>query len=125
MEKEWVPDWDPELIISNSGRAEPECVFTTTANAATSIWVVTRYDAENYTLEMYKITPEHTVGKLSIQLTADGDNRCEAEITYEYTSLGPEGDAFLESFTAEWYEAFMVDWEEAINHYLRTGNKIS
>jgi hypothetical protein len=125
LEKEWVPGWDPELIISNSGVAEQDCVFVTSTESDKSIWVITRHDTDNYAVEMVKVTPEHTVGKLTIQLLEDEGDRSKAEIAYEYTSLGPDGDAFLESFTADWYEQFMIDWEKAINHYLLTGRKIS
>ena len=38
-----------------------------------------------------------------------------------HTSLGEAGDAFLETFTAPYYERFMREWESRLNHYLRTG----
>ncbi|MCP4195548.1 MAG: hypothetical protein GY762_00210 [Proteobacteria bacterium] len=95
----------------------------TSTESDKSIWIITKHDPQNFAVEMVKVTPDHTVGKLTIQLTEDGPGRSAAEISYEYTSLGPDGDVFLESFTADWYEGFMIDWEKAMNHYLLTGKK--
>ena len=70
------------------------------------------------------MTPGFTVGKLQISLSAQGKTGTNATIAYEFTSLGPLGDTYLEGFTAQWYEKFMHVWEEQMNHYLETGELI-
>jgi len=60
---------------------------------------------------------------LTIQLRLVGGGS-EATITYAHTSLGPEGDAFVASFTEEYYRQFMRDWEARINHYLSHGSAL-
>ena len=124
-EADWVPDWNPELILSNCGVAEAECVFRTPDSPDNAIWIITQFDPENYALEMYKVRPNHTVGKLEIALVSDGPGATKADIAYTYTAIGPVGEAFLSDFTEEWYLDFMVQWEKALNHYLSTGEKIS
>lgn len=125
MEGKWVPGWDPGLVASSSGVAELDCIFTTRAEGADSIWIINCYEPDRFYLEMYKVTPHHTVGKLCIQLSPLPANQTNADISYEYTSLGQAGDAFLQEFTSEWYVGFMQNWENALNHYLKTGSKIS
>lgn len=117
-EEEWVPGWEPKLVLSNSGLAEEDCVFVTPGEPEDAIWLVTRYEPAAHALTMYKVTPGHTVGRLDIALTGDGMGGTVAEVSYEYTSLGPEGDAFLENFTEQWYRDFMQSWETALNGYL-------
>jgi hypothetical protein len=124
-ETEWVKGWDPELVLSNSGVAEPDGVFVTPAAAGQIIWVITRYDPALYVLEFVKVTPGQTVGKIEIELSDDGRGGTRADVAYGYTSLGPDGDDFLETFTAEWYEGFMKQWETELNHYLATGEKLT
>jgi len=51
-------------------------------------------------------------------------NSSEAVITYTHTSMGPEGDAFIASFTDGYYRQFMQDWEARINHYLVHGSAL-
>ena len=51
---------------------------------------------------MYKMTPGVTVGKLQIAMSAQSKTLTNVTIAYEFTSLGPPGDTYLEGFTAEW-----------------------
>ncbi|MEN8213542.1 MAG: hypothetical protein ABFR19_04180 [Pseudomonadota bacterium] len=129
LEAEWVPDWVPKVVISLSGVCEQDCIFITPpempSEPENSIWIVTKYDPGNRVLEMYKVTPEHSVSKLEITLAGESDNSTIAHISYEITTLGPAGNKLMEEFTEEWYEGFMVEWEKQMNYYLETGNKIA
>jgi hypothetical protein len=60
------------------------------------LWYITKHEPQSGFVEMLKITPNVTATKVTIQLrpVAAGS---EAVITYMHTSLGPEGDAFIES----------------------------
>lgn len=123
-ERDWVPGWKPSLVISESGVAEPECVFTTSDKGSEAVWVVTLWDPENYTIKFVKVTPGITVGRIFIQLTPVARGTA-AEITYMHTALSNEGRAFVESFTEEFFVEFMKEWEAAMNHYLDTGEIIA
>jgi hypothetical protein len=122
-EADWIEGWDPLLVVSDSGVAERDCVFVTPAQAADAIWYITRHEPGSGIVEMIKMTPKVTACRLSIQLRAV-EGGCEADITYAHTSLGPDGDAFVASFTADFYRRFMQDWESRINHYLREGSAL-
>jgi hypothetical protein len=123
-EADWIEGWDPVSVLSLSGVAEPDCVFTTVAGESTAIWFVTRHDPAAGFVEMLKIVPEVTACRLTIQLKAVATG-CEAAITYSHTSLGPQGDAFVAGFTETHYAGFMRDWESRMNHYLETGTRRS
>ena len=120
-EADWIEGWNPVSVATNSGVAEPDCVFVTDASPDSSIWYVTIHDRVNGVVEMLKIAPHVTACRLRIQLRAVGTGS-EAEISYTHTSLGPDGDAFVESFTEDYYRQFMQDWEARINHYLLHGS---
>ena len=119
-EADWLEDWNPLAVFTESGVVEPGCVFLTKATPRPAIWFVTRHEPERGFVEMLKISPEVTACRLSIQLAAAGPG-CEATITYSHTSLGPHGDVFVAGFTEEFYEGFMREWETRMNHYLKTG----
>lgn len=122
-EAEWIEGWEPRLVASESGVAERDCVFVTPAQPADAIWYITRHEPESGFVEMVKITPNVTACRLSIQLRAV-EGGSEADITYAHTSLGPEGDAYIASFTADFYRRFMQDWESRLNHFLREGSAL-
>jgi hypothetical protein len=122
-EADWIDGWHPVLVLSNSGVAEPDCVFVTDAKVHDAIWYITRHDPSRYFVEMIKITPLVTACKLTVRVRPMRPGS-EAEITYMHTSLGPEGDAFISSFTAEYYVQFMREWESRMNHYLKHGTAL-
>ncbi len=119
-EADWIVGWNPLLVVSASGLAEPDCVFITPSSPSDAIWYITRHEPDAAFVEMIKITPGVTACKLSIQLRT-APNGCEALITYAHTSLGPQGDVFVAAFTEDYYAGFMRDWEDRINHYLLNG----
>jgi hypothetical protein len=126
-ELDWAPGWTTDWVISTSGVVEQDCVFRTPPKdgaSEPSTWVVTRHEPARHEVEMFKFTPDHSVTKLSISLAPYETNRTRARVVYACTSLGPAGDGYLREFTAEWYEGFMRKWEAAMNHYLRTGERI-
>ena len=119
-ECEWVQDWDPELVVSSSGVAEPDCVFLTSDRGRDAIWVVTRLDRASWTIELLKVTPGVTVGHITVKLTAEPSGSA-ADVTYQHTAISDAGRDFVDRFTEEFYEAFMKEWEASMNHYLTTG----
>lgn len=120
-ECEWVPGWRPAWVISATGVAEPGCIFQTDGedDSAPATWVITRHDPRQYRAEMIKLIPDHTVTRLEIALEPDAAGGTLATIGYEFTALSAEGEAFVKTRTAEWYEGFMQDWESVLNAYLR------
>jgi hypothetical protein len=122
-EADWIDGWEPLVVFSESGIAEPDCVFLTEASPGNAIWYITKHEPNNGLVEMIKITPTITACKLTIKLRpVEGGS--EATITYTHTSLGPEGDAFVASFTEEHYRQFVQDWESRVNHYLTHGSML-
>lgn len=122
-EADWIEGWDPTLVISASGVAEPDCVFTTKTEGSEAVWYVTRHEPDAGFVEMIKITPGLTACRLTIRLRpAPGGS--EADVTYSHTSLGPEGDAFVAAFDETSYRKSMQDWEARLNHYLRHGTAL-
>src|SRR5262245_58203125 len=105
-EAEWLRRWDPPLVVSSTGVAESDCIFTTRAEPMDAIWYITRHEPDTGFVEMLKITPELTACRLTIQLRASGGGS-EADVTYSHTSLGPRGDEFVASFTEGFYRKLM------------------
>lgn len=123
-EADWIEGWDPVLVLSETGLAEPDCVFVTGSADQRAIWFISRHEPLRGEVEMLKIVPEVTACRLTICLKP-ASHGCDAAVTYAHTSLGPKGDAFVKDFTEDFYARFMRDWESRLNHYLRTGERLS
>jgi hypothetical protein len=122
-EAAWIEGWEPSLVVTASGVAEPDCVFITDTGASESVWYVTRHAPETHVVEMIKITPGVTACRLTIRVRPAASGS-EAEVTYAHTSLGPQGDEFVAGFTEAYYGQFMRDWESRLNHYLIHGTPL-
>lgn len=122
-EAQWLDGWAPYIVLTDSGVAERDCVFITPSAKHNAIWIMSEHDPKAFRVQFYKVTPEHTVGKITIVLTP-GPRGCMADITYSYTAIGDEGVAFIAAFTPQYYQEFMKRWELTLNHYLRTGTKL-
>ena len=122
-EAEWVNGWHPRLVVTGSGLAEPDCVFVTAAGPQEAIWMITDHDPANFHLEIIKLIPGIVVGKIVIQL-ADAPVGSTAEISYTFTSLGPDGDRVVSEFTQEHFDEFMLTWETELNHFIATGDRL-
>src|SRR5436190_23069018 len=64
-ETEWADGWLPDLVVSSSGVAERDCVFTTSDKRGPVIWYITCYEPEKFQVEMLKIAPGVTACRLN------------------------------------------------------------
>jgi len=131
-EADWLPGWQYRLIYSDSGVAELGCIFTTpnppapaTESAPETTWIVTDYDPFAFRIKYVWMKPGLILTELSIQLIPAQHGATHNHIRFRYTGLSPEGNRELEGYDQRSFEAKMQNWETTINHYLRTGKKMS
>jgi hypothetical protein len=140
-EADWIPGWHYQLVYSDSGVAELGCVFTTEDplveaakysssspqrdTASPTTWICVDYDPTALRIAYVWIKPGRVAAELRIQLERSEDGNTRSHIRFRYTGLSPEGNLEVETYDRAWYEAKMRGWETAINHYLRTGKKMS
>ena len=124
-EKDWIDGWDYRMIHSKSGLIEQDCVFSTDyTNEIQSIWFVTQYNKIEHCIEFVKFTPGVNAIKINIEVSEIDNENCHSMIYYQYTSLCVEQDHFIQKELDENFQANMQYWEKAINHYLKTGEKL-
>jgi hypothetical protein len=123
-EADWIEGWDPDVVHTTSGFAEPDCVFLTGAGAERAIWTVTQHDPISGSVAFVKVIPDVTVAHIRILVRAVDAASCTADIEYQLTALGPAGEEVVREFTDEQYGAFMRQWEDRLNHYLATGQRL-
>ena len=121
-EAEWLPDWDPQVVYTRSGVAEPGCTFLTLQDGRQSIWQIIHHDPENLEVKMVKITPDVTACLLQIVVRPDGKQGSEAQVTYSHTAIGPEGKKLVDEFTEAFYQQIMTRWENFLSTHLEKEN---
>ncbi len=124
-EKDWLVDWDYEMIYSQSGLIEKDCVFSTPyENDIDTIWQVTQYDKTNYIIEFLRVTPYENVVKVNIQLEKVDEYNTKSHISYQYTALNEKQNEFIKNDLEKTFNKSMNWWEKAINHYLQNGEML-
>lgn len=121
-EAEWAEGWDPLSIFTKSGFAEKDCVFTTGEQGPDSIWTITSFDSNNHCLEILKVTPGMTVGRIKIKLSENAAGETDAEVRYMYTAISSEGEDFVRDYSEEFFKSFMRYTESALNDFLQREN---
>jgi hypothetical protein len=122
MEREWIDGWDCNMIYTKSGYIEEDCVFTTTHHGnQETVWHVTHYNKENYTIEFLRVTPNENTVRIKIHLEELERSKTKAHIYYMYTLLKKCNTAIEFKAIEKSFFYSMHWWEKAINYYLKTG----
>ena len=68
-EAEWLDGWDYKMIYSETGLAEEGAVFTTPyKNEEDTIWMITKYEKNNYKVDFARVTPNSRTSILKIKV---------------------------------------------------------
>jgi hypothetical protein len=125
-EVEWLDGWAYRMICSASGMAEAGAVFATSApGEADTLWVVTCHDAAVGVVEFCRVTPGSRTCLLRIAVSPRDAGQSWVDVSYEYTSIAPAGDVFLDQWTGDAFLDAMRAWESSMNHFLATGERLS
>lgn len=118
-EKLWVPGWDYENIMGGTDLHE-DYVFVTKSHdhaASNAVWVVKRYEPEDYLVQFYKVEPGEKIGVIEVKCFKLEESRTKVQVTYEYIGLSTKGNEFVSSFSSSEYKAFIAEWETLLVKY--------
>jgi hypothetical protein len=124
-EADWVPGWQYRMIYSHSGVVEGGCVFATpNEDGSETIWTVTEYDPAALRVAFAWVNPGLVAAWIRISLVGNSQGTTDAHIYYSYTALSDAGNREVNHYNQDWFGHKMQSWEQAINHYLRTGKRM-
>ncbi len=122
-EYDWIPHWKCEMVWSESGIAEEDCIFRTwfPGRGGKETWMVCRYEP-NETIEFVRFNTSLAV-RYRIRLGREGDITT-AHWSQLQTGLDEMGNTIIENTSPETYAALMKSIKEMLEHYLRTGEML-
>lgn len=124
----WAYGWNPEIVYSETNAVEEHMVFTTKTHhghgETNYTWIVSNYEPKKSFMGYTVFTTER-LWTIAIQCSEETHTqRTRAEITYTYTGLTDTGHLLNQRDLDMIFCRDLEDWEEAINHYLSTGEKL-
>ena len=115
-ERDWIPGWEAEVLLSRSGLAEPGCVFVTRPSEGRRLaWVVTRHEPPRAIA--FAVFHGDLVETLLVEL-APVDDGTELVWSRAYTGLEPAGNGWIEANVPAKVEARLASLEGLLRSYL-------
>lgn len=125
-EYDWIDGWQSEIIYSNSGVAENNCIFRTGATErGEELWVVSRYDPENLAIEFTTFNLKGLIFKLDIALERHDGPSTTVRFRHTFTGLTEAGNEFVKKYAETRYPAIMGFLGESLDHFCRTGTMLT
>ena len=123
-EYDWIKTWSCEIIYSDTGYAEDDCVFKTTSPSGDvdDIWVVCKYEKDKE-IQFIRVDTFMAI-RFNITLTEQEDGSTKAEWVQIITALNEQGNRILHKMTPEIYAQTMSNIEKMLNHYLTNGTAL-
>jgi len=94
------------------------------ATRALNIWTMLEWDESAHRVAYLMVAPDSHVAHIQIHCQEKADHT-QACVGYTLTALCEVGNTVVEQLTEEHYGQKMAHWQEAINHYLTTGETIT
>jgi len=123
-EYDWIDVWSCDVVYSESGVAEPGCVFLTDIPArGIETWVVTRFEPAS-AIEFCRTAGASRACLLQVALTPGADGGTELAWTYTHTGIDADGRDWVDKYPATRFELEMEGLAERLGHYLQTGEML-
>jgi len=115
-EHDYLEDWKADVLYSESGVAEPGCVFQTpNETGAPSTWYIPEHDQAAGRILIVSFTPASRVSRLDIGVEAEDTRTTNVTLTYTHTAIAPAGREFVAAFTEDAFLTKMRNFEAKLN----------
>jgi len=109
-ERRWADGWDPHYPEA-ARRAGPGTVFRTEHGGHQTTWVMV--DLAPNRIRYARVAHGLTAGTIAVDAVGSGDGVTQVRVTYDLTALTGAGEAWLESFEAD-YDTAIAEWSTEI-----------
>lgn len=123
-EFDWIEYWDCDLVYSDSGAAENNCIFQTDRpGEGKRTWVVSRYEPDR-SIEFVIFQHDFAVIKLDIALSENEDSTTSMNIRHTMTGLSQNGNSLIEKLPPDYIQKRWEALARALSHYLQSGTML-
>lgn len=122
-EYDWIETWKCDLIYSDSGFAEQDCIFTTGQPGDDKrTWLVDEYEPNEH-IQFIIFTNNYTI-RYRITLFSNPGGSTQAKWEQTITALNANGNNYVHGFSVSGFAAMIERLEKMINYYLETGQML-
>ena len=130
-ELKWIDGWAYEMIYSESGRNEEDCIFVEEMSAGhimgpertgRTFWVTTLYDPPGGIIN-FLLVRDTTLTRFEILMRDADRNATEVQWRMTITALSEEAHGSFDEGLKDRMRSMMVFLGESLKHYCETGAK--
>ena len=122
-EFDWLETWKCDIVFTESGFAESDCVFQTDVPGdVQETWIIDRYE-KNEIVQFIKFSVPRVI-RYGIILTDNKNGTTTARWEQTITSLNNDGNIYIENFSDSEFEKKIKGLEKILNNYLTNGKML-
>ena len=123
-EADWIDGWLVDLIYSESGYSEPDCILSTPPGnvLGAGLWIITQRRSNKWH-EFVVIRDDGIVGHYTIELSDNGDGSCESRWRLVFAAGNENGNLIIEAMP-DHDSAFESVVLASLDHFLATGERL-
>ena len=122
-EADWIDGWVADLIYTETGYAEPDCILRTPQDniLGPGLWIITDRRPNSFH-EFLLIRQDGVVGHFTIEIEDNGDGTCETLWKIVFTAVNEQGNEIIEMMPDKdpMFEEIIL----ALDYYLNTGERM-
>lgn len=117
-EYDWIPEWDCQLVYTQSGLAEAGCIFQTNRESEDGLdtWVISRYEPNNH-IAFVRVNHLRAM-QYDIYVESTERNQSRLTWTQVVTALNEAGDRHVASLQEADFAQTINNLETLLNDYL-------
>jgi hypothetical protein len=128
-EYKWIDGWQCEMIYSEGGKNENNCIFSEKMSApvlfpstglGATTWYTTLWDTAGHRVHFVLIT-SLSVAKYDIEMLDKGGAETLVQWDFTLTALNEEGNRHVDEATAEGMTRILTFIGDSLRHYCETG----
>ena len=131
QEYKWIDKWQCEMVYSDSGVIENNCIFKEERTGpllfglkVPTYWIVSLYDPENFRIQFVLFTGDMIVSKLDVEVKDLGNGVSSIKWSFTITSLNKEANRYIDANTKNKADIYLTVLSKSLKHYCETGKML-
>ena len=131
-ELKWIDGWEFQMIYSDSGRNENNCIFREQMSSLfvlnspelSTHWYTTRYDTDGYRFHAVLVSGDLAIGKFEFEIEILGQRKTRMCWDLTFTSLSQDGNKVFEQDLETRMKGMLSFLGASAKHYLEKGEML-
>jgi hypothetical protein len=131
QEYKWIDKWDCEIIYSDSGGVENNCIFIEDKTGPVlfesdipTYWTVSYYDQTNYNVQFVLMSDNIAITKINVEIKDIGADKSSASLVIIITAMCEEANNKIHKSTQNKANMYLTVLGKSLKHYCESGEML-